>query len=128
MKVTPSGQNQTVANSRLKFVSQFSYARIVEQIFVAGVRSRHNVRDPIRNRGFRYRQRKFYIVRTVIYSWQDMTVHIDHSVRKLPSATKQRRPATLPTQTSGLQRPAACASAGAVWPTSHPERLRQKHP
>src|ERR1700752_2155094 len=59
MKIAASGKNQPAANLRFQFVSQFLHARIVEKIFVAGVRISHNMRNPVGNSGFGHRQREF---------------------------------------------------------------------
>src|ERR1700692_2650605 len=71
MKIAASGKNQPTANLRLQFVSQFLHARIVEKIFVAEVRSSHNMRNPVGNGGFGHRQRELEILRAVVQPRKD---------------------------------------------------------
>src|SRR4029077_20519523 len=104
MKITTRGQFQTVADFRSEFVSKFLYAHIVKSVSVARMRRRDNMRNSIRNRGFCHRQRNLDAVRAVIDPRQNMTVHIDHGLRILPSATRRKRPAKCRAQTSYRQK------------------------
>src|SRR5580704_12914537 len=96
MKITAGGQNELVTNFLLQFLSQCLHARVVEEILIARMRCSHNMRNAVRNRGLGHRQRSLYAFRPVVESRKDMAMHVDHGVRRLPSAPKRRRPPTLP--------------------------------
>src|SRR5271163_2499686 len=103
MKITAGGQNKLVPNFLLQLLSQCLYSRIVEEILIGRMRSGHNMRNAVRNRGLGHRQRSLYAFRPVVEPGKDMTMHIDHDLRKLPSGPRLTRPAKFPAPASSPQ-------------------------
>src|SRR5712692_877147 len=101
MKIAAGGDLQPVADLGLQLISKLAHLRKIEKVFVAGMRRRDDVRDPIGNRRLCHGYRHFHGGRTIIETRQNVTVQINHvnyrplvppSIQRLPRAEGEQYP------------------------------------